>query len=320
MYRKAKEPPYSFTRADIPAMQVPLQLVIILALALALAGSYTDGWTVPALIYILVYILYGLDRSANLNIKVGSIFEKQEWIIRDHPSIARQISYIISCTAAVFWIPVIMYDRYSRMSLGEPLLAGGRKPWSGWRHAWRLWVVHSARSVDHRRLYNTGQPPRRILVLCWNLCTDVLVDYGRVKKLITICRIQEEEEVQVWQAALLIFNRPNRASVTAQYVTSLEVIKERHAFQMEYTGCKIRTVRSGLMAEELTGDLWPARVRRKGDEEGRTTKLPYNSHGIMVALANEASTADEARRKYHLAPDRTKVRIWVDNGICKARI
>src|SRR5438045_5099927 len=88
MHRVLEQPPYGFGRANIAALQMLADLVIL--------AHYSGSSTVVALIDIFVDILHGLHGPADLDVNMGAVLAGQVRIIRDDPAIVEVSSLTVT--------------------------------------------------------------------------------------------------------------------------------------------------------------------------------------------------------------------------------
>jgi len=170
--------------------------------------------TIGAFIYVLVHVLDSVYSTAHLHIDVSPVLEEHLRAIWDNPSVVEQDSAALAgdgngppvVAALVFWVPILVYNSNGTVRTWKPLRATPRQSVRLCNHTRGSRVVLATRTMYHKRPHKVSKEAVGILSGRRNLRAYKAIDVFSCGERLAVIWGQEQEEVYVWEAALLVLN------------------------------------------------------------------------------------------------------------------
>ena len=211
---------------DVSGIKVATNLIMTFCL---------NGGTIWTLVYVLVNVLDGLDRTTDFQINVTVKLHHQLPGMRNHMSVVKDILSLLNgpaiLRASIIRIAILLDDGVRREWLGKALFADivFNTP------------LRRARTMEYG--FGDGSMELGMDLGIWNLSRDDGINLFHITNLVRL--LQEDQEMHVRKTTLLVFNGVDKASHLA-IVAITNHLEQGLLFAMENPCDQIRSIHSSL--------------------------------------------------------------------------
>jgi hypothetical protein len=232
VHAKFKDVPHSLDRADVPGVKVGFDLIH--------STLHLQSGTVRTFVYVLVYIFDGLDGGTDLQVHMALKLNQEGWRVWNNMSVCKDIKGNRICTlldsatiirTCILWIAILLHASLGTEVLGIALLT----------EAILQTAICIAGTMEHE--VRDSFIELRMDICIRNLGRDEGVDLLWCAYLALF--MEEDEEVHVRKATLLIFNGVHQSSNLSKVAIS-NLLQEGLVLLIEHSSHQVRTVNSSL--------------------------------------------------------------------------
>ena len=313
VHGELKDVPASFDRTNVATINIFPNLIHLLCLADLYCGK------IMTLVDVLVDVLDGFDRCADLDIDVAVVLGRQMRGVGDDITIVKDVTSSSGESASIVWPGILGITVISKTCGLTELLAITLAALTI-HHAGRVGMLRTARAMQHAG--GDGLVEHGVGDWVRELGRDNAIDLIGITNFVLLTK--EYEEVYVRETTLLELDSVDQARYFTKETTP-DVLEQGFHFLIEDTCNNVRTICSclmtrivGIVAINLQQGLlylWPVWICSHGQKEIWLLTMSGNGHGVLEELVHVTGAARMSGRQDDASSLLAKIGLSCIDGI-----